>query len=60
MSESIMQDVRELLDDLLNCGSWYSSALEIEKYSKDRNGQYWDGEVLKARIQDVRERINDV
>jgi len=39
----------ELLNDILNSGTWYPSALEIDQYSGDKN----DGEDLERRIRDL-------
>ena len=39
----------ELLNDILNSGTWYPSALEIDQYSGDKS----DGEELESRIRDL-------
>jgi hypothetical protein len=45
-----IDQVRVLLNDLIECGTWFSSSLEIDEYSKNSDGKYWDGDILKSRI----------
>jgi hypothetical protein len=49
----------KLLTDLLACGSWYPSALEIDTNDIDEYGDHWDGEELESRIKKLLRKISE-
>lgn len=54
-----IHDAGELLQDLIDCGTWFSSALEIDRYKEDPDGNLWCGEILEQRIRAMIIRLRE-